>query len=433
MGTLNWIGLASPVAQVATATFSTYNVGTTRKIAIGGVTVQAADSGGTLTAALTALAVLLNASTSPYFNQITWSSNATQIIGTSDVAGMQFVFVGSDTAGTCTSAFLCNGTGGTVVNAGPNDWASGGNWDTGVAPANGDDVFIGGNSSSKICWNLAQSGVTLNSLNISKTFTGSIGLDSSVLATSADGQTTVATAVEYRQTYLQISATASTGGFKISTVADIIGGTSGANGSKRIMIDIGTVASQSVEILSSASAASENGKAAIRLKGNSNTSDIYVRSAPGGVGLALDKPGETSTFRNVYVTDTSTSTNVLTGPGVTLTLWEQTGGQNVLQSSATCPTINVKGGSLVVEGNFTITAANVYSGGSFYPNNYGSPCITGLNLYGGTTDFTKSSRARTVTNTTYQKESNSTLKYDGSVITLTNLAGPATRVTLTAS
>ena len=100
-------------AQTAHATFGTYDAATTRSITIAvptradgttAVTVAANDSGGTLTAALAALAVLLNASTDPAFAAITWTSSATQIIATNDLNGFPMVFSASVSGGTGTLA-----------------------------------------------------------------------------------------------------------------------------------------------------------------------------------------------------------------------------------------------------------------------------------------------------------------------------------------
>ncbi len=419
MGTLYYTGLAPNVAQVASSTWGTYDVATTRKITIGTKVVSAVDSGGTLANALTALATALNASTDPYFTPITWSSDATHIIGTADTAGVPFVFAGSVTGGTgtCSVPFSI-----TTANSSAPDWSVATNWNTGAVPVNGDDVVIDGTYTGNICWGFAQSAVTLNSLIIRKTYTGNFGLNSAVFTTSADGATTVSTAIEYRQVPLAIS---STNPIKLGENASLVGT---ASGSGRILLDVGSVASQTIEVLGTKSSATDSGKCAVRILANAATITLLVRSAPGGVGIAMDKAGETSTLGTVYVSDTSTASKVIAGTGVTWTTWEQTGGQNVLQSAGT--TLNAKGGTLATEGSGAITTANVYSGATVTSNSTGT--ITTLNLYGGTTDFTKSSKARTVTNRNWQKDSNATLKADSSIVTFTNTTDPATSYSMTA-
>jgi hypothetical protein len=98
-------------AQTAHATFGVYDATTKRTITIAvpkrgdgttSVSVSANDSGGTLTAALAALAVLLNASTDPAFSAITWSSTATQIVATNKVNGLPMVFAATVAGGTGT-------------------------------------------------------------------------------------------------------------------------------------------------------------------------------------------------------------------------------------------------------------------------------------------------------------------------------------------
>ena len=104
-----WGGPAA--AQTAHATFGTYDPATKRSITIvvpkradgtESVTISATDSGGTLTAALAALAALCAASTDPVFAAITWTSNATQIIATNKVNGLPMVFSAAVAGGTGT-------------------------------------------------------------------------------------------------------------------------------------------------------------------------------------------------------------------------------------------------------------------------------------------------------------------------------------------
>lgn len=414
-----YVGLAPSTAQVSTLTFGTYDAATTRYVTIGGTSISAVDSGGTLTAALTALKNLLNASTNVWFSQITWSSTATTIVGTADTAGVPFVVSGSVSGGTGTYG----GTVVTTANSCPADWSVAANWSGGAVPVNGDDVTIDNTYSGNIAWGLAQSAVTLNSLTISKSWTGLLGLNTSVFTTTADGNTTVATINEYRQAYLAIS---STNPMSVGASAQIVGT---ASGSGRIMIDIGSVASQTVQILGTKSTATDSGKPAVRILANSASATILVRSSPGGVGLAMDKPTETTTIGSLYVSDVSTASKVISGSGVTWTTWEQTGGQNVIQSAGT--TLNAKGGTVSTEGSGALTTINAYTGSTVTSNSSGT--ITNLNLYGGTVDFTRSSKARTVTNTNWQKDSSATLKADSSIVTFSNNTYPSTSFSLTAS
>jgi len=375
MATQIWFGVATAAAQISTVTIGTYDATTTYKVTIGGQTISTVGTGGTNATTATALKNLLIASTHPYFATVTWTVSSNVITGTANTAGVPFVFSTSVSGGTGT---ISNAT--TTASSGPNDWSTAANWSTGSVPVASDDVYVKSNSVN-ICWGLAQSGVTLNSLTISKSYTGKIGLDTTNFATSSDGATvSTTTEPEYRQAYLQIS---STNPISIGEQASIIGT---ATGSSRIMLDVGSVASQVVQVLGTASSASETGKPAVRLLANAATIDVYVRSAPGGCGVAIDKPGETATIRNLYISDTSAASNVVTGNGVTMTLWEQVGGKNVIQSAATLGTLNVKGGTVQTEGSFAVTTANVYTGGTLTSNSTGT--ISALNPYGGTISFT---------------------------------------------
>lgn len=412
MATIYWLGTADPVAQVAFATFATYDVATTRKITIGGVTIQAADSGGTLTTAMTALAVLLNASTDPYFSAITWTSNATQIIGTADTAGVPFVFLAAVSGGTGT---VSNTYGITTASAGPNDWSTATNWSGAAVPVSTDTAVLR-DSAVDVLWGLDQSAVTLTALVIEKSYTGKVGLNRVVFQTSATDSDTTKT--EYRTTYLKISATSIKIGENNSQ--------STPSGSSRIMIDTGSNAS-TCEIFDTASTPSESGRPSIRLKFNHSTSVLFVRSAPGGVGVALDAPGETSTLATISISDVTSGSKVYTGSGVTLTTWTQSGGVNIQNLAATLTTLNMVGGALSIEGTHAITTINI-SGGTLSANSTGT--ITTLNLTGGTIDFQESNRARTVTTANLTK---GTMKADGSVMTVTTINDPAGKYSLVAS
>jgi hypothetical protein len=415
-----WNGTATAVVQVATTTFATYDVTTTRIVTIGGVAVSAADSGGTLTAALSAFATVLNASTHVYFAAITWTSSATQIIGTADTAGVPFTFAGSVSGGTGTLADAYTVT---TASAGPNDWSTATNWSGLAVPVSTDDVIIKDNSVN-ICWGFAQSAVTLTSLRIEKTYTGKLGLNRIVFAQSSDASTTTSTAAtEYRSTYLNIKATT-------VKIGEHFGAGSPA-GSGRIMLDLDSTAS-TVDVLGTAQASSETGRPAVRLKANSASTLVFVRSAPGGVGIAVDTPGETSTVGTVSVSDPSTASVVHVGLGTTITTFTQIGGSNVLQAAATVTTCTVSGGELTTEGTHATTTVNLH-GGSLTSNSTGT--ITTFNLNGGTADFQESNRARTVTtmnlNSTAGK--GGTLKADGSVLTITTLNDASGKYTIAVS
>lgn len=420
MATRYWTGATvTNVAQVATATFATYDTSTTRTITIGGVAISAADSGGTLTAALSALAVLLNASTHPYFSTITWTSNATQIIGTADTAGVPFVFAGSVSGGTGT---LSNAYTVSTANASPHDWRTTTNWSGNTVPVN-DDIVIFKDSDVSVYWGLDQSSVTPDLLVFEKSYTGKVGLDRTVFVTSADGDTTLTTVQEYRDTYLSI-------GPDVTRIGENYGFGSPA-GSSRLMLNTGTTANCVIDVFDTAQSSSETGRPAVRLKANHSGTSVFVRLAPGGVGIACDTPGETSTVSKVSVSDDTEASRVFVGGGTTITTYEQIGGDNVLSAAATITTVTVQGGILTIEGDFTITTENIY-GGTVYDNHVktGGSAVTTMTINGGNQDGTGSRRARTWDTVNHTKGSLST---DGGVITITTLNESTLKTILVAS
>ncbi len=420
MSTTNWIGNAPAVAQVANATFTTYDVATTRTITIGtgglAAAISAADSGSTLTAALAALATLLNAglvggAAHPYFTTITWTSNATQIIATAKTAGVPFTFLASVSGGTGT---VSNTYAVATASSGPNDVSTAANWDNGV-PVNSSIINLS-NSSSNLCWNLqALAALTGTTINSYQTFTGRVGLDYTNFATNSDG-TIVSTPAraEYRQTNFQLGSSAS------STVAWTHGDSLGIGspaGSSRFCFDTGNSV-LTATIINSASSSADTGRPAIRWIGVNASNVLNIRSASGGFGVCAEKPGDVATLATLNCTDTTGQTKIVTGYGMTCTTVNLSGGTHIIKnSSATITTFSVSGGNVRTEGTSAITTMNV-NGGAVTANQTGT--ITTLNCNAGSTSFLGSSNARTVTTLNMKPGSGATCSYDQSVLTVTN-------------
>ena len=415
MATKYWRGGGAVVAQVANATFGTYDVATTRTITIGGKGIGAADSGGTLTTALAALAVLLNASTHPYFSAITWTSSATQIIGTADTPGLPFVFLASVSGGT---GSVSNTYTVATANAGPNDWSTALNWSDGIVPVDTDTVIFK-DCDIDVAWGLDQSSVQPALLRIDQTYTGRIGLRRDQFAQDIDGTNLLAGYQEYRDQYLKIGPVLLEIGQSFAA--------NDANGSGRIKINCGTDPCTAT-IFNTATNPTDAGQTAIQFLGVNASTDIFVRSAPGGVGIAIG-PGEVSTVRKVSISDITTGSKVYCGPGTTLTTWEQKGGVNLISPAATVTTVTVEGGTLTVEGAQVLTTLNCY-GGTVYTNTTGT--IGTANIDGSTAvlDFLQSNQARTVTTLNHKK---GTLNADGAVLTITTYNDPSNRYSLVAT
>jgi len=406
MANTYFTGEAIAVAQVDTVQITADDAATTYKITIGGIVVSVSGTGTGVNDTATALQVALEASTHPYFEAIAFTVATDTVTMTASVAGCPFtatssVAGGAGTIGAVTSSTACTG---------PNHYDDADNWSGGAVPVNADTVHI--DSNVNICWGLAQSAVTLGALTIYRN-TGKIGLAYDQFATSADGDSYSSTQVpEYRDHYLNTLVNGDV----------IIGrhlGPGDPAGSGRIKLDLGNQAT-TIQV-EHAGASAEQYSPSVRLLTNCATTDLFVRSAEGGVGVAIDEPDETSTIRMVSISDDSTNTRAFTGPGTTITTWEQTGGDNILQvvAAGTATTVNVDGGILTTEGgNFTVTTGNVAADATLYPNHLSSGVEwTTLNNR-GTIDTSKSNQARTIT--TLNPYRGATFIYDKDVMTITN-------------
>lgn len=403
MATKRWRGTATAVKQVSTITITAFDAATTYKVTIGGVEITQVGTTDANTTA-TNLKNSLAASTHPYFDFITWTVATNVITGTADTAGVPFVFTASVSGGTGT---ISQAT--TTASSGPNDWSTADNWDPSGVPASSDDVFIEDNAVN-IMWGLDQNAVDLDELVIRQSYTGKIGLNAKQFATSSDGDTTNTSKPEYRQDYLKI-------GWATGHIGQSYG-PSAAAGSQRLKLNNDKAAAAVTTVHGTAAAASETNLPALRLLLNHANHDLYVRSAPGGVGVAVEKASETSTCGLVSVSDTGSSSRVSLGAGVTLTNYEQLGGANILQAATTVTGVTVKGGSLQLEGDYTVTTMTVEAG-TVLDNHQKTAgnVITTLNANGGTLDFRGSSQDRTVG--TLNLADGATLHADGAVMTFT--------------
>lgn len=392
MATLYWEPKALAVAQIVTVQITAFDGATTYIITIGGVDVSVVGDTDANTTA-TNLAAALDASVHPYFGgdgtagsvTISWSAATDTVTGTADVAGIPFVATSSVSGGTGTIGAVTT----TTAATGPNFWDEAENWSTGIVPAASDIVYIRGGNTN-ICWGLDQSAVDISAIFIDQTYTGKIGLRRDQFAINADASDTDASYPEYRQTYLDI-------GYDECDIG-LQRGPGTANGSTRLKIDNDRAAASETRIHNTASAG-ENNKAAVLLLAANANADVEVRNAPGGVGLATDEPGETSTFGDITVTDTTTTSSVFVGEGVTLSNWAQRGGQNELSAAADFTSCETAGGTLLLTGgDYTITTFNQNGGTTTDNHEDATAIITTLNLNGGLIDFTKRRiESRTVT------------------------------------
>lgn len=410
MSDLLLVGGAGTVAKVSTVTVGGTLSGETFEIKVNGKVIASHTDADTVIATTVAgLVSTWNASTHPWATGITAVDASPDVVLTSKTSGVDFTVTLNTPGGSATFALVE-----TTPNAGPNDWRSGDNFmdiATGVIgtiPGAADDVFIGENAPN-ISFGLDQSAITINSLRIPATWTGKLGLRPDQFATSADGDTTVVTAPEYRGTHLQIKVT-----------TDVkIGEHAGANtplGSGRINIDVSTVATV-VEVQFCATVSAQAGFPSVDILANNTSTDIFIRDTALNVGIAKTLPESVSSVGDI-VNDGGW---VYIGAGVTMVKYKQTeAAQGELNSAATVPTINAFGtGTLVTEGDYTVTAFNI-DGPTVFANNINSGNAIGtVTLDAGTLSSKQSSRARTWDTVNFRDGVK--LIYDDAVVTINNL------------
>lgn len=399
MATLYWIGGAPAVAQVHTASIDSVD-GTPANndftVTIGTESVTTTgDTDVTTTAA--ALVVLLEASTHPYFAAITWTSSVGDIIGTADVAGSPFIAALTETgAGSATVTDFAE----TTANAGPNSAATPGNYSTGALPIAA-DVLVVKDSAVPIAYDLeALAAVTVAVFRHDLSATGAVGLAATSFATEVDGtlsDTTIVGAAplasvvaEYRPRYLKI-------GWDVAELGQHLGPGSPA-GTPRLKLN-NPKAGASETTVHGTNANGESQRPALMLLAAHASAHFSIRACPGGVGFAVDVPGETSTIGDVNVLAADDSDQVLIERGVTYTSITQDGGSVVVVSAVDATTHTINGGNHLDDGQHAVTTVNS-NGGSAILNNKpatGAAVVT-LNLNdGGEVDLQQSNIARTFT------------------------------------
>ncbi len=232
------------------------------------------------------------------------------------------------------------------------------NWSPSGVPITGDDVYIEAPTSGTT-YNIAASlsalsGVTLNSLNISQSYTGQIG-------------TTAA--------YFVISATTVNIGYSFSN--------SSSTGSNLIKLNLGSVQS-TVNISNSAQTSGLSTGGPIAILGTHASNVLNVINGTLSIAAVI---GEVSTFATI-----SNDGNITIGPGVTLTTLNNTSNAR-LRCAAT--TVNQQGGILTTSDTAAITTLNANSGTSRL---YSTGTITNLNVFSGVVDMSASPATRTITN-----------------------------------
>lgn len=263
----------------------------------------------------------------------------------------------------------------TTAATGRNHWNNADNWSTGSVPANSDDVYIEG-SGVPIKYGLAQSSVTLASLNINNTDQDFfIGLPD----TNQDAGTNenpilgeVTAYAEFRAQELAISATTIT----IDSDCTLLRINTGSN---QTTVNVARVGGE------------QNGVPALRLAGGHTSNAYYV--AAGSVGIAYDG-ASTATIDALGITGDRAI--VRCGAGVTWSTATITHQAGTLYLASNWQTINQFGGAIYNQAAATGTTLT-QRGGVFYQQSTGT---LGTADISGTFDCSRNAKAKTTTNVT---------------------------------
>ena len=273
------------------------------------------------------------------------------------------------------------------------DLSNAANWAPSGVPTNSDDVYIEGNGTDyDITAGLTTfAAVTLNSVNISITFSKAIGI-----ANTGTSSTTIG--------YMSISGT--------NTAAITVnmgyqnGGTSAGGGGNLWRLNTGS-ALATFNITGSATSSQLPNGGPITLLGTHTSNVLNIIS--GVVSVAAD-PTETAKFLTI-----NNRGNLALGTGVTLTTINQNAGSIIVRSGVT--TYSQTAGASTFSGTGTTGTMNL-QGGTSALNSTGT--ITALNIYGATANLSGSQSPRTITTATL---------YAGATINLNN--GVKNSITIT--
>ena len=406
MATIIWKGDAQPIAQVVTCTVGgTIDSTDVFRLTIGSKTLSVtagSSAAATVATNIVAAWTALSTTTYPEFAGISAAATSGGSFTLTGPVGVPFTVTLSTTeadGSPATSQTFTQTT--TTAASGPKFWSTAANWIGGVVPATGDDVVLQ-NSAADILYGLSNSGVTLGSLTIEQSFTGTIGLP----RTNAGGY------VEYRAQYLAIGATQIT-----------IGRGDGA-GSGRIKIDTGSVQT-TINVINSGSPI-ETGLKAILWKGTHSANAVNVNKGSFAAAVFADETATIAALRQGFRTNAAGDADVRCGRGVTLTTITKTGGNLEVNSGFT--TLTHSAGEMIVADGAAGTMS--ISGGAVRYRSSGG--FTTANVSdSGELDFRQDLRARSGTNCNLY--SGATLRDPGKTLTVANgfvLNGQLADVTL---
>lgn len=396
METVIWKGDAQPIAQVTRCTVGgTIEADDKFTITIGSKSVTVV-AGSTSAAAVAANLVAswnaLGATLYPEFAAIVAGDAGGGAFDlTAKTPGVPFTVTLSTTesgGGAADAQTFTQST--TTPASGGAFWSVAANWSTGTVPVTGDDVIVQ-NSANSILYGLDQSSVTLASLTIDQSFTGTIGL----ARTNPGGY------VEYREQYLKIGATTIT-----------IGRGDGA-GSGRIKLN--TLAVQTTISVLDSGAPAENGLKAVLWKGTHASNAVRVTRGSFGAAHFAGETATLATLKEGYRNNVTSDADVRLGPGCTLSACAITKLGGALEINSSFSSLTQAGGETVIlagaPGILTIGGGAVRYKSS---GNYTTATLGG----GGELDFRQDLQSRTGANTTLNK--GGVLRDPGKTVTFAN-------------
>lgn len=375
MATTRWKGGARAVAQVNTFAFAgTWEADDLIRVTIGSKTYDFT-AGSTTTATVVSTLVTnwaaLDSGDYPEFAEITPSANSTTLTLTAATAGVPFTatLTPLESDGSAAGAQTIEGAGtattGTAAtaSAGPNDWSTAKNWDTGAVPVDLDDVILDLGEYS-IYYGLSQSSIDLTSLKI-------LVRDNSAWTLGLPEINRDGTAYpEYRTQYLTLGT---------ATALDV------RTTSGRVKLSVGSNAC-TANVYETGRGLDE-GLEALLWKGT-HASNVLNVSGDSEVGVAV-LGGEAATIATVRVEDAAA---LRLGSGCTLTTVNVYGG--TLETNSAITTLTQRAGE-VVHRSGAITTATLTNGGTLDYRSSGT--ITTLTVGSGSTvTFDNDPQARTV-------------------------------------
>jgi len=370
-------GDAMAVAKVCTATpGGTIESGDVFILTCAGEAVSFAATATTVANVCTGLAAAWNLSTVTEHTEITASDDTTTITLTGNTAGVDFTITATttETGGGAADAQTFTLAIATEVQ-GPNVWCAD-NFTEGTVPG-ASDVVIFEDSDVDCLYLIDQNAVTVGSLIIKQSYTGSIGLPFY--------NNTGTKYWEYRERYLKISATTVTIGDQDAN--------GDAVGSGRIQLNVGSAACTCT--VHDTGDSSTDGVGAFIFVGTNAANILNVNRGEVSVAPWGGETAVLATLRVGYVDSLESDANVTCGSGTTLTIVTKNGGVLEINSAVTTVT-QTGGGKLAIRGAATCTTLNAEDGTTFYDST--GTCTTAIVGGGATLDFRRVQGARTVTN-----------------------------------